>query len=290
MPRLFDLELLNTLIVIAETGTISAAASQIGRSQSAVSEQMRKLEDLCGAVLFVRGKSGARLTPAGKKLADHGRRLLAMSDAAYRDIKGLQLSGELRLAITDYFRPRALPLILRRIKDEFPHLRLHVSILKSALVEHEVANGVYDIGISMHILDRDSGYEGVDQGGCLRREALYWVADKSFEWPENDALPLVVMPDSCALHQYIVKQLRKKNIRHEVIHTASGIAGVQLAVEAGLGVTCLNRSAIPETIQIYAGGLKLPALPDVAFMLTAAHGRETKMMTKVRSLLIEQMS
>ena len=119
MARHFDLDLLNTLLVIAETGSLSAAAPQLCRSQSAVSEQVRKLEEMCGLPLLVRGKTGASLTPAGDRLADHARELLARSDAAYRDMQGVQLAGDLRLAITDYFRPRALPSILRRVRDRF---------------------------------------------------------------------------------------------------------------------------------------------------------------------------
>jgi len=73
IARHFDLELLNTLLVIAESGSLSAAAPKLCRSQSAVSEQVRKLEEMCGLPLLVRGKTGASLTPAGRRLVDHAR-------------------------------------------------------------------------------------------------------------------------------------------------------------------------------------------------------------------------
>src|ERR1700727_3855180 len=145
MARHFDLELLNTLLVVTETGSLSAAAPKLCRSQSAISEQVRKLEEMCGLPLLVRGKTGASLTPAGERLVDHARELLARSDAAYRDMQGVQLAGDLRLAITDYFRPRALPGILRRGRDPFSPPHPHVSIRQSALIAEEAeAVGDFD--------------------------------------------------------------------------------------------------------------------------------------------------
>ncbi len=97
---------------------------------------------------------GVSLTPAGERLLVHARQMLAMSDAAYRDMQGTQLTGDLHLAITDYFRPRALPGIIKRVRDQFPRLHLHVSVRKSAAIEAQAGNSDYDIGLSMTILDK----------------------------------------------------------------------------------------------------------------------------------------
>lgn len=288
MTRPFDLEQLNTLILVSEMGSISAAAPRLGRSQSAVSEQVKKLEEICGLSLFIRSKNGVKLTPAGERLADYGRQLLALSDAAHRDLQGLQLEGDLRLAITDYFRPRTLPNILRRVRDNFPRLRLHVSVRKSALIEHDASDGEFDIGLSMTILDTDAKRREVAQQAILRTEPLSWVAHKSFSLSENGMLPIVVMPDSCSLHQFTVRQLDQSGIRYSVMHTASGIAGLQLALDAGLGVTCLNDSAIPEDAQPFTIPA-LPKLPQVAFTLVPPRNGEAKIVSQVRDLLIEQM-
>ncbi|OAJ69290.1 LysR family transcriptional regulator [Gluconobacter cerinus] len=289
MARPFDLEQLNTLILVSEMGSISAAAPRLGRSQSAVSEQVKKLEEMCGLSLFIRSKNGVKLTPAGERLVNYGRQLLALSDAAHRDLQGLQLEGDLRLAITDYFRPRTLPSILRRVRDNFPRLRLHVSVRKSALIEHDASDGEFDIGLSMTILDTDAKRREAAHQAILRTEPLSWVAHKSFSLSENGVLPLVVMPDSCSLHQFTVRQLDQGGIRYSVMHTASGIAGLQLALDAGLGVTCLNASAIPEDAQLFTTTPALPRLPQVAFTLVPPRNGEAKIVSQVRDLLIEQM-
>ena len=110
-----DLEQLKTLVAVVDAGSLTAAAPVVFLSQSAVSEQMRKLEERCGHALLTRSKAGVAPTPAGLRLLDHARRLLAASDEALRDLSGETLQGELRLAVTDYFRPGALSRLLSRL-------------------------------------------------------------------------------------------------------------------------------------------------------------------------------
>jgi DNA-binding transcriptional LysR family regulator len=290
MPRLFDLDLLNTLVVIADAGSLSAAAPRLCRSQSAVSEQVRKLEQVCGLTLLVRGKTGASLTPAGERLVGHARRLLALNDAAYRDMQGVQLAGDLRLAITDYFRPRALPGILKRVRDEFPRLHLHVSIRKSALIEEEAAGGDFDIGLSMTVLDKDSLHdEATGQRIRLRREPLSWIADRSFVLPDGGVLPLVVLPDTCSLQRFVVRTLEKNRLPYFLAHSASGVGGLHLALSAGLGVSCLNASAMPDGAIPYVGNPRLPKLPDVEFSLVPPRPGEQAVVSQVREMLAAQL-
>lgn len=288
--RFFDLDQLNTLTVVAETGSLSAAAPRVCRSQSAVSEQIRKLEQLCGAQLLLRGKTGATLTPAGERMVGHARRLLSLSDAAYRDMQGARLAGEVRLAITDYFRPRALPGILKRVRDEFPRLRLNVSIRKSALIEQDAASGDFDIGVSMAILeDGRDARDGTEERIPLRRERLTWLAEKGFAAPENEPLPLLVLPDTCSLQRFVVRTLRKAGAPFTIAHSASGVGGLHLALAAGLGVTCLNASAAPEGVVAY-GGAGLPALPEVAFGLVPPRPDEPPFIADVRDMLAAQLA
>ncbi|KPG01562.1 LysR family transcriptional regulator [Rhodopseudomonas sp. AAP120] len=289
MARLFDLDLLNALVVVAETGSISAAAPRLFRSQSAVSEQIRKLEEMCGLPLLSRGKTGASLTPAGERLSRYAHEMLTLSDAAFRDIQGTQLTGDLRLAITDYFRPGALPEILRRVRDQFPRLRLHVLIRKSALIEEEIAAGDYDIGLSMRILEGQPPRSKGDARIRLRREPLLWVSDRSFVMPQDGVLPLVVLPDTCSLQRFVVRKLKAHRIRHAVMHSASGVGGLHLALAAALGVTCLNASAVPEGAVKVGTSLGLPTLPEVEFSLMPPRAGESRFVADVRTMLAEQL-
>ena len=127
----FDLEQLRTLAAVIDAGSLTAAAPRVFLSQSSVSEQMRKLEERAGQSLLTRSKAGVAPTEAGTRLLAYARRILALSDEAFRDLHGETLQGELRLAVTDYFRPGDLTQLLGRLGESYPQVRLNVSILKS---------------------------------------------------------------------------------------------------------------------------------------------------------------
>ncbi len=287
MSRLLDLELLNTLVVVADAGSLSAAAPRLYRSQSAISDQVRKLEQLCGVSLLVRAKTGTRLTPAGERLVAHAQKLLSLSDAAWRDMQGAQLTGDLRLAITDYFRPHALPIIIRHIREQFPQLRLHVGIRKSAWIEQEANAASFDIGVSMKILHNGHSPDDVSPERIkLRREPLHWIADKSFVLPPaGQTLGLIVLPDSCSLQRFAVHTLDAAGVAYSIEHTASDIGGLHLALAAGLGIACLNASAVPSTAMAVEGDPRLPALPDVEFSLAPPRRQEPAFISDVRDML-----
>lgn len=289
--RRFDPDLLQTLVAVADAGSLSAAAPQLCRSQSAVSEQLRKLEEMCGLRLFSRGKTGATLTPAGERLLIHARKILAMHDIAYQDMQGVLLAGDLRLAITDYFRPASIAGILKRIRSKYPRLRLHVSIRKSALIEQDAVNGEYDIGLSMRILDGAGQHSrGAADGRIrLRREPLSWVADASLPLEDMQPLPLIVLPSTCSLQQFIVRMLEHHGVRYEVAHSASGVGGLHLALAAGLGVSCLNDSAIPSGVRRLNDEDSFPPLPDVEFSLLPPRPNELPVVTQVREMLAQEL-
>lgn len=147
--RRFDLDLLHALVTVADSGSFTAAASLLCRSQSAVSEQVRKLEEFCDLPLFTRGKTGARLTPAGERLLPQARQLLELNDTVYREVQGDRLVGTLRLAITDYFRPDSIANVLQRLRRRYPQLKIHVDIRPSALIDQSIHNDDCDIGLAM---------------------------------------------------------------------------------------------------------------------------------------------
>jgi DNA-binding transcriptional LysR family regulator len=284
----FDLDQLRTLVAVLDAGSLTAAAPKVFLSQSSVSEQMRKLEDRAGQPLLVRGKTGVAATPAGERLLAHARAILALSDEAYRDLRGVALQGELRLFITDYFRPGDVARMLRRLNEQYPQVRLHVTIMKSGAIEAAYERGEIDVGISMSIQERGAPRARA-QGALLRREPLLWMAAEGASVPQHDALPLLVLPETCALRQYVERLLSRRGVPYTVSHVASGVAGLQLAISAGLGVACLNESALaPGIARLHAPGL--PALPMVEFRLLPERAGESEFIGLARDAIIKAMS
>ncbi|MNS77074.1 HTH-type transcriptional regulator CynR [compost metagenome] len=128
-------------MAVVDAGSLTAAAPQLFLSQSAVSEQIRKLEDCVGKPLLLRSKTGVVPTAAGIQLLGHARALVGMADHALRDMRGLALQGALKLAVTDYFKPDALARMLKALAEQHPAVRLEVSVLKSSDVEAAHAQG-----------------------------------------------------------------------------------------------------------------------------------------------------
>jgi len=293
--RGFETDQLRTFVAVAESGSLSAAAPRLFLSQSSVSEQLRKLEERAGVPLLTRGKKGAAVTPAGARLLDYARRILSLNEQALAELRGQTLDGELRLAVTDYFRPGEIAGMLRRLRDRYPYLKLHVTVMKSAAIEAAAEMDAFDIGLSMRLIgargaEKTAG--GARGGTVLRREALAWVAAPEISEIPQATLPLVLLPDTCSMHQFVVQLLMRRRREFEIAHSASGVAGLHLALAAGLGVSCLNASAIgPGVTPLDAAGVagwKLPALPAAEFYLLGARRGESEFIGQARQALAEQ--
>jgi DNA-binding transcriptional LysR family regulator len=282
----FDLEQLRTLAAVIDAGSLTAAAPRVFLSQSSVSEQMRKLEERAGQSLLTRSKAGVAPTEAGTRLLAYARRILALSDEAFRDLHGETLQGELRLAVTDYFRPGDLTQLLGRLGESYPQVRLNVSILKSDALRAAYAHGDFDVGLAMDIAGASSSSSAQGaKASLIRRESLAWLGATGLRVARGEPVRLLALPDTCSLHQFTVALLRRRRVPYVLAHVASGVAGLQSALAAGLGVACLNESAVCEGVTRLAAPHGLPALPKVAFQFLPGRRGETAFVTRAREML-----
>ncbi|CAM3522553.1 LysR family transcriptional regulator [Paracidovorax anthurii] len=282
----FDLDQLRTLVAAVDAGSLTAAAPRRHRSQSAVSEQLRKLEEQAGSSLLVRGKAGVVPTEAGARLVEHARHILALSETAWRDLRGLQLQGDVRLAITDYFRPVHIAGMLAQFAARHPGIRFHVHIDRSDAIEEGYARGLFDVAIVMRV----AGAQRAPGATALGSEALAWTGTAQTRLDKGAPLPLVALPQSCALRRLAESALERRRQPYYIAHVASGIAGVRFAVAAGLGIACLNLSALDGPLLALAPGRRLPALPQVRFQVLAARQGEAAIAASVRALTVETFS
>ncbi|RZT41093.1 LysR family transcriptional regulator [Cupriavidus agavae] len=293
--RFFDAEQLRTFVTVVESGSLSAAAPKLFLSPSSVSDQLRKLEERAGVTLLTRGKKGVAPTASGVRLIEYARSILSLNEMALADLRDQTLDGELRLAVTDYFRPQEIAMILRHLRDRYTQLKLHVTVMKSAAIEAEAERDTFDIGLSMRLVPT-RGAAPAKAGGrgavVLRRETLSWVAAPDVAMFPAETLPLVLLPETCSMHQFVVQLLTRRKRAFEIAHSASGVPGLNLALEAGLGVSCLNASAISPGAQALDGATaarwKLPALPAAEFYLLGPRRGESEFIGQARQALAER--
>jgi DNA-binding transcriptional LysR family regulator len=283
--RGFDLEQLRTFAAVVDAGSLSAAAPRLFLSQSSVSEQIRKLEERAGTGLLSRGRRGVAVTEAGERLLAHARQILALSEAAYAELRGEGLHGTLRLAISDYFRPGELPRLLQELNRRYPRLRVGVTVTQSDAIEAGCRDGEYDIGLVMRV----GGEAASPRSTLLRREPLLWVAAADSRVQQQRPLPLVLLPSTCQLHRLARRLLSRQHTPHLLAHSASGVAGLQGALAAGLGVGCLNQSALIPELAPLAPRHGLPALPQAEFRLLPPRRGEPPLLAQVRGMLAARL-
>ncbi|WP_321911806.1 MULTISPECIES: LysR family transcriptional regulator [unclassified Paraburkholderia] len=289
--RGFEFDQLKTFAAVANVGSLSAAVPLLHLSQSTISEQVRKLEVRAGVPLFVRSKRGVELTPAGTRLLEHARRLVALNEAAFDEVRGQAIKGELRVAITEYFRTNEVAGLLVRLRDCYPQLSLHVSAMKSADIEVAYAKRQIDLGVVMHLSSGPfrPAADDADTRWELMREPLHWVASPMLAEQLPQALPLVLLPGDCMMHQVAVRSLEENDLPYVLVHSASGVAGLQSMLAAGLGVGCLCASAIGEGLVRLGPKHRLPTLPDAVFSLMPPHPGEGDTVTQAREVLARQL-
>ncbi len=284
--RPFPLDQLQSFVAVVDAGSLTSGAPRVSLSQSAVSEQLRKLEDQAGQALLVRSKAGVVPTPAGLRLLAHARRLLALSEEAWRDLRGVALQGTLRLGVTDYFRPADLAGLLARMQAQYPGVRLRVTVQKSGEIEAAYAQGGFDVGLTLRL---PAAAGGRSSGGhVLRHEPLHWMgAVQALGAPPAAGVPLrlLALPDTCSLHQFTVALLRRRRVPFAITLMASGVAGLQSALAAGLGIACLNASALGEGVQVLPAAWKLPALPQARFVVLPPRAGESDFVQRARQVL-----
>ncbi|NYH18276.1 LysR family transcriptional regulator [Paraburkholderia bryophila] len=292
--RGFDLTQLRTFVAVAESGSVSAGAERVFLSQSSVSEQLKKLEERAGLPLFVRSKQGVTSTPAGSRLLDHARRIIAMSEAAFEDLQGRSLDGELRIAITDYYRPHDIARILKTFSEQHPRLKLHVNVQPSAVIDSNAGDDAsFDIGVSLRLVTdtaRAAGRRTAVPSTVVRREKLLWVCAADAGPRPATPYSLVLLPSSCQLQRFVVKLLDEHKVPYLVSHSASGVAGLQLALKAGLGISCLNESSTGGGVVPCPPGVNLPALPAVEFHLLPGRLGESERVSNARTALMRLFS
>ncbi|MEL7345298.1 MAG: LysR family transcriptional regulator, partial [Pseudomonadota bacterium] len=190
---LLDLDVLRTLVAIADTGSFSGAAEQVLRTPSAVSMQVKKVEELLGVPVFTRDSRNVALTRDGAFLVEHGRRMMALNRDALSRFVAPDMAGEVRIGAHDDVAERFLPNMLCRFGETHPAVRVQVVVEGTKRLMEMRHAGQLDLAIITC-----QGVEGTQDAEVLYREQLVWAMRQGGVAPEQTPLPLSVWEDGCA--------------------------------------------------------------------------------------------
>ncbi len=261
MSTNLPVELLRTFLAIADGGNFSQAAEQVHRTQSAVSMQIKRLEELVGKPLLNRDRQASRLTAEGLTLAGYARRILKLNEEAVSVLRRPELSGWVRIGLPDDYATRFLPEILAGFSRTHPQVQVKVTCEPSSKLLPLMKKGDLDLAMTT------SPEPVVENALILRREPIAWVTTRQHHPHEERPLPLALFPTDCFFRRWAIDALGKANIDYRVAYTSPSAMGLLAAVSAGLAVTVLSQSIIPEDLYQLTAQEGFPALPNASFVL-----------------------
>ena len=261
MHRDIDIDLLRAFLAIEETGSFSRAADRLGRTQAAISLQIKRLEELLGQPVLARTSRKTGLTPTGETLAVYARRMIALNDEAYARICHPAETGLVRLGAPEVMTSTHLPQILLMFRRHHPRIALSVTCDLTEVLLGGFERGDFDV-----ILFKRNG-KLRQLGMPVWTEPLVWAGGRD-SVIEGDTVPIILSPHPCLYRQAAVDALEKAGIKWRSVLTSHSLAGRVSAAKAGLGFTPLPREALDPDLVIADHDLGLPPLGnlDVAVM------------------------
>lgn len=252
--RSTDLQLdwLRAFVAAVDGGSLTAAAPALHRSQSAVSMQIRKLDEAVGRPVLSRGPRHLELTAAGRELLPHARRLLADHAEALRAISGRALSGRVRLGVPDDYAARYLTPLLRSFAALHAGVEIELDCEQSTVLVPRVQRDELDLALVSRPRPR--------LGTLLFHEPLVWVGAPAFEAWRRDPLPVAMYEAGSLARRDATQALARLARPHRVVYNSSSLAGQLAAVDSGLAVAVLTRCSVPPTLEVLGERHGLPPL------------------------------
>ena len=275
-----DIALLKNFVIVAQSGSISLAAQQVGRTQSALSMQMRRLEDQLGKPLLHRTGAGVRLTVAGEKLRVHAEALLAQHDEILMDMTGAALHGSISLGCTEDYASAFLPRLLGSFCESYPDIELRLVCAPSSDLRPQLQQRMLDIALV--------SLPSCEAEGVIRQEQLVWVANEAAPAILSaPILPLALPTPSTLDYRAACTAMESINRRYRVAYASNSLAGLLAIARSGHAISVLTRSAVPQDLRIVSD--ELPPLPAIGITLELADQRSSAAVTALSEHIKETL-
>ncbi|TPW27327.1 LysR substrate-binding domain-containing protein [Pararhizobium mangrovi] len=238
MVQSLDSDLLRVFLAVAECGAFTGAGEVVGRTQSAVSMQVRRLEDQLGETLFVRGPRGVTLTAKGEQLLPYARRITGLMSEATAALRTPPLAGRLRVGIPEEYGERILPRLLAAFAERHPAVEVTVRCDHSVPQLKALERDELDLAVVFE-------WNQSELDEVLAVDPTVWVTSMAYRQHEHRPLPIAIYNESSWCTDFAIRSLEQHTIEHRVAYTCETCGGLNIAVATGLAVAALARSTIP---------------------------------------------
>jgi DNA-binding transcriptional LysR family regulator len=251
---MLDIDQLRTFVAIADTGSFTRAAEIVHKTQSAVSMQMKRLEERIGRPVFARDGRGSKLNDDGERLLDYARRIVRLNGECVAAFVETDLVGRVTLGLPDDYAERYLPEILATFSRSNPRAEVTVVCEPTPFLVEGVRAGDLDLAIVTHV-------DGKTASDAVRVEQLLWVGSSRHAVHDEDPLPLAVGRPACCWRDAAARALDGIGRRHRIAYVSWYSTAVGAAVLAGLAVSILPESALKPGMRILGEREGFPPLP-----------------------------
>jgi DNA-binding transcriptional LysR family regulator len=281
MTPALDLELLRTLLLAVERGSFKQAASVVGRTQSAVSLQMRRLEEIVGAPLFRRDGRRFLLTETGEVILDYARRMLTLNEEAFLAANGVRVEGKIRLGLLQDFAEAVLPVTLASFSRAQPGVQTHVQVETSPRLIDKVRQGTLDLAVLYTLEEGVAGISSIR----VARVPMVWALPPHEEMVKPWKLVLLEPP--CVFYDVATNLLKKSQQPWFQTFSSLSLAANWAAVEAGLGISLRTPIGFPKKLEARRALSGTPKLPHVNVTLIQAQHSLPIAVSRLSRVLID---
>lgn len=276
--RILDLNLLLTLVTIADTGTVTAAADRLAFTQSTVSMQLNRLEAALGVPLHERDGRRIRFTAEGQKLVGYARKMLELNNEALDDVQQQQVSSKLNLGIPEDYA-FLLTSVLAHFNRQFPAVQLQVTCRSSVELVRQVQAGDMDLAV----VTRQARSPG---GEVIRREPLMWAVGANAQPSLTDPIPLALYSPGADVFKEVAEQaLASAGRDWRMAYSSQSMTGLMPVVAAGLAVAVITRNMLTPQLRVLDERSGMPALQSVEIALHRPAGRPSAPVKQLAKLI-----
>lgn len=277
-----DLDQIATFVAIADTGSFTRAADEVHRTQSAVSMQMRRLEERIGRQLFQKDGRTNRLTEDGERLLAYARRMLRLNRETLGAFDENSLQGHIRIGTPDDYAERFLPEIMARFSRSNPHVELSVTCEPTPNLVEQLRRGNLDIALVTHNDEKRPSE-------IVRREPLLWVASANHLTHQQATLPMAFGRQSCVWRRAACETLEAMDRKYHILFTSHSATVIIAAVLSGLAISVLPECALRPGMRVLGEADGFPALPDCRIGIIRGRSNEPEIVDALARHIAESL-